>query len=121
MLDLHNLKIEKTIPLVANPFSKHRDDLILAKRLEDLSVSDGEVGGATDVLASPTNTVSSNTSPVVDTYATLSCCGTMYKQKGRFLSHCRKKHGDETLVCKVCQSIFNDQKALARHEKVHKK
>ena len=126
MIELHNLKIEKTICTTANPFSKYRDDIVLTKRLENLSVSDGATAaasyggavGVTDVLVSPTSAVSlTNTS---DTYGTLTCCGVTYKQEGRFLTHRRKKHGDETLVCKVCQTKFNTQKALACHEKSHK-
>ena len=55
MLDLHNLKIEKTIRIFANPFSKHRDDLILTERLEGLSVTDEvDEESATNSIVSPT-------------------------------------------------------------------
>ena len=127
LTDLHNLGVEGTVQVVANPLNPVRKTIeapivkqvpehgelaeimsrmtIENKKVEDISVERNEKNGHFEEFSLEKN----------GKYCCNFCEGT-YAQTGSLITHLEGKHGKNiTLKCKKCEKIFRKKEQFTRH------
>ena len=114
-IELHNLHITNKLRIVANPFSKTREQYLVKPKINLLPQSNSELN--VDVLANKM----AETLSVKESKSQFKCslCSKVYQRYGNLANHLKKDHDieNETFNCDQCLKPFSTIKQLNQHKK----